>query len=296
MNIVFASDIKYGEHLKVAILSLLSKTKYKQPIHFYILHEDLTKTIQIDIKYIIKYFNKKNSVKFILIDNSFCNRWPIYIDYITSITYARLGLSELIGSNIGKAEKLIYLDTDIIIQGDIADLWHINLQGKTIGACFDSYIYEEQSNHKVAIGLPPNAEYFNAGVLLIDFDRWKEKNVLQTAIKWTNSGQYFFKYQDQDILNAIFVNDNVLIDTRFNFMPKLKLLIDQNLPVVPVSKPTYPIVIHHLCGPEKPWNTSLPENKEYLYSREKAYTILPWYRKLIHIITISYIKVQKLKL
>lgn len=58
-------------------------------------------------------------------------------------------------------ERALYLDSDVLVRGDLKQLWNIDLQGKAVGAVTD-------------IGFPmghdhsTKAPYFNAGVLLID--------------------------------------------------------------------------------------------------------------------------------
>ena len=92
-----------------------------------------------------------------------------------------------------KVERAIYLDVDIIVIGDIKELWEEDLDGYIIGAA-PLYISRNRSvdNFLRQIDIPKEAlyHYFNSGVMLIDYAKWKEKegsgkNIADSLIKLT---------------------------------------------------------------------------------------------------------------
>ncbi|MFC6277490.1 glycosyltransferase [Psittacicella hinzii] len=52
-------------------------------------------------------------------------------------------------------DKLIYLDIDILINGDLDLLWNINFGNHTIEICFASYLAYEilKSNHLIVVNV-----------------------------------------------------------------------------------------------------------------------------------------------
>src|SRR5437763_16981533 len=70
----------------------------------------------------------------------------------SSATYVRLLIDQLLPADL---ERVIYLDVDLIVRSDLSELWHFDLNGKTIAAVRDAVPY---SWHSV-IGLPAGAPY-----------------------------------------------------------------------------------------------------------------------------------------
>ena len=77
--------------------------------------------------------------------------------HINYATYFRFFATAVVES-----EKVLYLDSDIIVTGDLSTLFEIDLKGYSIGAVDDVYAYEGRKSG------------FNAGVLLMDVAKWKE--------------------------------------------------------------------------------------------------------------------------
>ena len=98
------------------------------------------------------------------------------------------------------------IDVDTLTNGSLNDLWNTDIEQYSLAACKDFFIEIEQADYKAKIGLE-NHYYFNAGVLLINIQRWRKLNVLDMSLTWLNKYKDVIKYQDQDILNGIFKDD-----------------------------------------------------------------------------------------
>lgn len=102
-------------------------------------------------------------------------------------------------------ERVLYLDADTLIRGDITPLWETDLVGKMIGAAPDVGF---PSGHG-GLGGP----YFNAGVLLMDLSniRGGVHNLLDLAKVMKES-----KHRDPDALNAHFKGGWARLSMRWN--------------------------------------------------------------------------------
>lgn len=78
------------------------------------------------------------------------------------MTYARYFIPKYI-----KEDKVLYLDSDLIVNSSLVELFNIDLENHYIGAVIDPH---SQEYHKDYI------EY-NAGVLLVNNALWKEVNL-----------------------------------------------------------------------------------------------------------------------
>ncbi|WP_143244840.1 glycosyltransferase family 8 protein, partial [Basilea psittacipulmonis] len=162
MNIVFASDNNYVNYLSICLCSILENNKH-HAINFYILSQGISEDGQRQLMRVVNAYPDK-TITFIPIPMEKFVDFPITIDYISLVTYARLALVDIF--DWGDVNKLIYLDIDILVNGDLGPLWNIDLGDHAIGACLDSFVEFEiqQDQHKEKLGLRSDHIYFNAGV------------------------------------------------------------------------------------------------------------------------------------
>ena len=242
MNIAFSSDDHYAPYLSVSILSIL-KNNLESEICFYILDFGIKKNNKKIIESIAHKYNK--NIQFIPIKKDEFTNFPITINYISPATYARLNIAEYI-PNI---DKLLYIDVDTLTNGSLKELWNTDISQHALAACKDFFIEIDQPKYKSKIGLE-NYCYFNAGVILINMNRWRKLNVLNVSLEWLSKYKNIIEYQDQDFLNGIFKDDVKFINTRFNFTPSecgyIKHRKDREIQL--------PIIIYHYPGPNKFWS------------------------------------------
>lgn len=250
MNIIFSSDDNYSPYLAISILSIL-KTNGK--VSFYVLDLGISQLNKDCIVRIVDCYDGK--ISFIPIDNNDFINFPKTIDYISFATYARLNLSEYIKD----IDKAIYIDVDTLTNGSLDELWNTDIDDYYLAACQDTFIDIENSEYKNKIGLDCST-YFNAGVLLINFNKWREDSILKNSIDWLLEYKEIIKYQDQDVLNGILKGKVKFINNRFNFTPSERHLIKKGYK----SKTEMPIVIYHYCGETKFWHKSCDHTNSQL--------------------------------
>ena len=156
-------------------------------------------------------------------------------------------------------DKAIYIDVDTLTNGSLDELWNTNIDDYYLAACQDTFIDIENSEYKNKIGLDCST-YFNAGVLLINFNKWREDSILKNSIDWLLEYKEIIKYQDQDVLNGILKGKVKFINNRFNFTPSERHLIKKGYK----SKTEMPIVIYHYCGETKFWHKSCDHTNSQL--------------------------------
>lgn len=176
MNIVFNCDNNYAPYLAVAISSLIQTQKQK--LNFYIL--DIGISAESKKKLLELVHGSRNEITFIEINpNDFCN-FPKTIEYISVATYCRLKIADYLSI----LDKVLYLDIDIFVNQDLTELWNTNLENNAIAACYDPFIETHKPEYKATIGLEHSHYYINAGVLLINIEKWKSIDVIKRAIEY----------------------------------------------------------------------------------------------------------------
>lgn len=145
-------------------------------------------------------------------------------DYCEGIMF-RLYLPRLLPAAV---EKIIYLDSDLLINLDIRELWELPLQGRSLAAVkdphapfaswFDDYIRE-------VLKLDPDL-YFNSGVLIMDIARIRNSHELVGECRELFQKITTF-FPDQDLLNVVFQEDVQYMDRKYNWF----LIRNHNQPI-----------------------------------------------------------------
>jgi lipopolysaccharide biosynthesis glycosyltransferase len=143
-------------------------------------------------------------------------------------------------------DRLIYLDSDMIVALDIAQLYEESLEGCTIGAAGVGTVKTAlDCTYFNSLGIDLDAPYFNSGVLLIDNLRWRRENMTDRCLEVAHQHKNYIKSHDQSVLNMIFHN-------HFRELPSF-----YNLHLYPMSSQIDPLrkgAIFHFIGSPKPWD------------------------------------------
>lgn len=132
----------------------------------YVISEDISDTNADKLQYITKQYDNAN-LKILLIKDDAFNDFVV-VRYLAKSAYHRLLIPDLITDN-----KVLYLDSDIVVNGSIKDMYDIDLKNNYIGAVKvkftklhlkNNYI----GNHHELLDLEKGSAYFNSGVMLIN--------------------------------------------------------------------------------------------------------------------------------
>ena len=106
-------------------------------------------------------------------------------EHVTSATYFRLLIEELLPEDL---DRVLYLDSDTIINKDLSELWQTDLRGAPLGAIQDPAIVTigtvEGIENYAALGLKGEERYFNAGVLLIDLKQFRAERISEQVLEF----------------------------------------------------------------------------------------------------------------
>lgn len=247
MNIVFATDGGYLQHLAVALASLLENNS---GMNVYVINNDISST---DWKRLEKLFVGTDSY---LIDAKIDDRQIenlITRSYFTKATYYRLFIPDIV-----KGDRALYLDVDIVINGCIDDLYNTELSNTFLAAVDDLYIqnfYYLEMEH--------SAKYFNSGVMLINLEYWRAYNVKEKVIEFIRRKPEVISFMDQDGLNSV-INGNWLeLHPQYNMHTGLlnkECAVDLQIKEA-IDNP----VIIHYTGSSKPWHFRNNHPYKHLY-------------------------------
>ena len=106
-------------------------------------------------------------------------------DRMTIATYDKLA----IGRWLPESERqVLWLDCDLLAIADLARLWRTALGRSVVLAAQDPFVQTVGARFGVAchrkLGINPDAEYFNAGIMLIDVARWRSEHIAARALAY----------------------------------------------------------------------------------------------------------------
>jgi lipopolysaccharide biosynthesis glycosyltransferase len=228
--------------------SIFSNTRSR--VHVTILH-DATLTADNRRRFERTAERWKQSVSFVDVEErmrSFGAQWDKWAGVFTRGTLFRLLIPELL-----PVPKVLYLDCDIVVNLDLAELWATPLDNASLAAVKDPLIHT-RGNEKMRSKIMGSVteEHFNSGVLLMNLQRIREKyDLLREARDFFARFAHVANCADQDYLNVLFLKDVVFLEERFNRVG---------------WKHTHPAIdrsILHLTG--KPWKRPQKNDRDALF-------------------------------
>ena len=212
MHILYQFNEKYAPYAGVSMTSLFINNKNAADITVWILGEGLSELSEDRFDALAKEFGR--SIKYIdasaLIDKIKDMGMPSYRgSYAANI---RLFISELFPEDV---HRVLYLDADTVVRGDIRDLYEFDLSGQSLAMAYDSL----GEAHKGDLGLDSSEGYYNSGVILFDVDKWKESGYTEKIIDHVKNVRAHYPSPDQDLLNVVCRGDICTLGPCYNFQP-----------------------------------------------------------------------------
>jgi lipopolysaccharide biosynthesis glycosyltransferase/glycosyltransferase involved in cell wall biosynthesis len=177
--------------------------------------------------------------------------------YWPSITFLRLTIPSVLSLD----ERVIYLDADVVVLNDIAELFDHDLAKYSLGAVRDECITEMPSSgwpssldsvqcaqgryfwQQVELDKSNFEGYFPSNVLLMDVERMRANRFVERACAFFEQKSRRLRYGDQDILNHLFQGDYCALHPRWNVFAKYGTSAEDDRGAA----------ILHFASPDRPW-------------------------------------------
>ena len=235
-TIVLVGDQAYQEQVSTTIKSILY---YNKNVKIYVFNQGLSDEWFRDFNDLAEQLDSE-LVNVSLDQVTISPEW-LTQDHISSAAYARYFIPQFVVE-----ERVLYLDSDLVVNGDLQPLCDISLEGKLVAAVGDAGGYG-----------------FNSGVLLIDNRAWKEKQLQETFIKETDriiglvqSGQMEDFNGDQTVLNHVLAQDWLPLDKIYNLQVGHDLVAFYSGWNGHFELDQEPLIIHYTTF-RKPWNSEV---------------------------------------
>nr|WP_230082463.1 MULTISPECIES: lipopolysaccharide 3-alpha-galactosyltransferase [Providencia] len=212
----------------------------------------------------------KTSIKIYLVDCEQLKSLPSTKNW-SYATYFRFIIADYFSEQL---ERIIYMDADIMCQGSLSDLLHIEFKENQVVAAVPERDSDWWKKRADALGIPSIANgYFNAGFLILNLVSWKENDISLKAMNLLSQDEVKAKisYLDQDILNMLLTGKIVYLDQKYNTQYSINYELQDGRKENPITSST--ILIHYI-GPTKPWHewANYPTAKPFLDAKNAS----PW--------------------
>ena len=248
MEIVSTIDASYAVHFCTAMCSLFESNQDKR-FNVHLIYNGLE---EHDKNKLVEFFKARcQKLHLYQISGAQFESFPVRAQ-VSIATYFRLLIPTTLPTTLRKA---IYLDCDLVVNYDIQELWKYDLGDKVIGAVRTGFS-QQYSYLEMPYGLP----YFNAGVMLMNLDLWREKRVTERAVAFIKDSPGQLLNWDQDALNKVLIGQWCEIDYKWNILESVEKVATKG--------------IIHYAGVHKPWDIycTHPLKDLYLQNRKKT----PW--------------------
>lgn len=255
--IFFATDDNYIPFLEVALRSLIdnSSKSYKYNIHILntgLIEENKNAILGLcDDNFKISFEDISDCIE--PIKNSLKN-----VYHFSLITYYRLFIEKL----FPQYDKVLYLDCDIAVLGDISKLYNTNLYGNLVGAIQEQVINSNDTFKEYAlcgVGVVPE-KYFNAGILVMNLKKFRQEKICEQFMYLINTYNFDVVDPDQAYLN-------VLCKDQVKYLPN-----GWNKASLP-NKLEGDLNIAHYALYKKPWQYDDVINGEYFWAYAEKCTM-----------------------
>lgn len=232
MHVAFCVNNKFVTNLTVAIWTILSNLEFQEFIVFHIVAIRITPHNKKKIKNVLNHFPA--IITEVIWYEPIMSFEDSFGDAGNS-AIARLFLPKLLPQSV---DKVIYLDSDILVLSNLNELWETENYHNMLLAVQDEYIKNLSSpggvNYAIFhYNLDPSAPYFNSGVLLLSLQKMREQEILKKCISHLQNPKFINNYWDQDVLNIFSYGLWDALDKRWNYQLAglLKPICDTSLNV-----------------------------------------------------------------
>ena len=214
INVLCATDNNYAPYCGVMLTSFLEN------------HKTFHTEVYIVVKKRLKAEKKLKRLENLYDVNVNIIEFP-YNDIVSSYpinhnlsleTYYRLFATELLPSDV---DRVLYLDCDIVVDGNVSDMYFSDLDGISALVCPDFLMYVKHKGLATRLGYEEEKGYFNAGVMFINLDYWREHNILESCLEYLKIHHDILVLYDQDVLNYVLRDTKKFINLEYNFLSNL---------------------------------------------------------------------------
>ena len=207
MHVAFCVNDGYAEYIMVTIKGLLENNS--NPIVIHVLSDYISEKNVARLKDLAGSYPSAE-LNVVIVDDSklrgLKDTWTIY-------TWYRVLLPEILESGV---HRVLYLDADVLVAGNIQDLFCLDMTNKAIAGTID-FQSKDAVTYK-RCGYEQEKEYVCAGIMLMNLDYWREHDIANKVIRWGRENNDRIQFPDQDSINYICRDIKILLPLKYDIV------------------------------------------------------------------------------
>jgi len=253
--VAFGADNHYAMPLAAAISSVIANSANNRKLRIFVVAANMTEANRDRLRQLGDY--GRVSIEWLQLTKTHSDVVSsLPCGYVGRSAYYKLFLPELLGPEYS---RIIYLDSDVIVEKDIGNLWRSDIGNYYVLAVQDLINPFVSSPFGLRnwrqLGREPGDALFNTGVLVLNAARWHEENITQKLIQYLKDHHRYVQLCDQDAMNAVFRGEWGRLNARWNVLPYMSIAGSYSL----LGRKDHEELlehahVYHYCGPSKPWN------------------------------------------
>lgn len=273
INVAYACDDNYLPHTGISILSLLDHNQLIDELDIYLISVNISKVNITEIQNIVDRFNRK------LIVIPFKELCP-------GLKLSALGrhietvYAKLFFGNIADVDKIIYLDSDVIINGSLLEMWEVDL-----GENYFGLVKTVTKSYSQSLGLEITDVFYNDGVAIVNTSKLRSDYMQEKFINFIDLYNGNPPVLSEGTINVVCKNRIKTIHPKFNLGSSFLMYNSKDLNIISNEVEYYPnkvieeallkpVVIHYLTGWfKRPWEIGCTHPFKAKYLDYKAKTI-----------------------
>lgn len=259
--IFFSTDDNYIPYLDVAIRSMIENASKEYIYRIIVLNTGLD---EANMKLVKKNESEGFVIDFVDISSEVENIKSRFknVYHFSVVTYYRLFIASL----FPQYDKVIYLDCDLVVLGDISELYNVDLGENILGAAPEEFVQNTKEFRLYAersLGVNPDG-YVNAGVLLMNLKEFRKSEIEDKFVQLITEYDFDLLDPDQAYLNYLCLGKIHVLPNGWNKEP------------MPVECEGKKNIVHYALY-KKPWQYDDVTDGEYFWSYAKK---SPFYEKI----------------
>jgi len=216
--VVFACSESFVPYLSVALQSLIEHTSPQRRYDIVVLTRDISPSSMLTLS---RQCNRDNiGIGFLDVEAAIGERKLPHYGHFRLETYFRL----LAPSLLPGVKKAVYLDSDLVVLDDIAQLWDTDVGGYLLAAARDADTVGQIDGYDQGVGpylshdlgLTDPHQYLQAGVLLMNLEEFRHRTTPEQLLELAT--RRVWRWLDQDVLNKVVDGDYLRLDMSWNYL------------------------------------------------------------------------------
>lgn len=206
MNIVYCINNNYVPYVLVSICSLLENNRENR-ITIQLLMDYISEVNEQRIKRLVESYNQSYIIHLVNDEKlrGLKETWSIYAWY-------RCLIPEILSNE----SKCLYLDADVVIAGDISDVYDTSMNEKSIAAVIDIETLKDEK-FKI-LGYDKSKKYICSGVMIMNLDYWRSNDIANKVFEFSKENEDKIAFPDQDAINYVCQDSKMLLPLKYGIL------------------------------------------------------------------------------